>query len=354
MNDILEHFAKADKPAAGFSLQQVMEEKLKASLIVERPDWRPMIDHAEGHRYFRGQIEFLLDFSGVMDAAQSVSVESWDDSAHLKLQSQFSDYFQKATAMFTSNGLSSLADYRWERALLCIGDYLLPRGRNISFLVNSHTDQASWKRLLRGTGPKVPESRKLLLQLWKRLDGTDNLEAQLDAVIDGAADLEPWRYAFVRTPDAISYCSRRMIRWNTKDEVYLLQTTQMNGTHAELFTYCLYKNTLTTLNTSGCLKPLKLLSYQSQNSTDIEPGISLQFRYDNNFLRFKVEFDKGQFIIYIPRDEVTPYPLIQETLLEILGFAKDDWFYIKKSYPDLIETMILELGEKLAATPSPD
>jgi hypothetical protein len=158
----------------------------------------------------------------------------------------------------------------------------------------------------------------------------------------------------VRTPAAISYCSQRLIRRYSDDEVYLLRTTQMNGTHAELFTYCLYENMLTKLSTDGRLEPLKLLSYQSQIGTDIEPGISLVFLYDNNRLGFKIEYNSGQFIIYILCDQVTPYPLIEATLLESLGFAKDGWRYIKKSTPDLIEITVLELGEKLAATPSPE
>jgi hypothetical protein len=354
MKNILEHFANAEKPAAGFSPQQVAEEKLKAQLIVERPDWRPLIDQAEGHGYFRSQIEFLLDFSGVIETADSASVASWDDPVHLRLKEQFSDSLQKAEVMFTNKGLNALADFRWERALLCIGDYLLPRGRNLSFLVNSQTDQASWKRLLRGTGPNVPESRKMLCELWKRLNGTNNLVTQLDAIIAGTNNLELWRDAFVQTPAAIKYCIQRLIRWNNNNEVYLLQTTQMNGTHAELFTYCLYANTLSNLSTDGRLEPLKLFNYQSQIATDIEPGISLKFLYDNNWLRFKIEFSSGQFIIYIPCDMVTPYSLIKATLLESLSFAKDGSLYIKKSTPDLIESTVLELGDKLAATPSPE
>ena len=59
--------------------------------------------------------------------------------------------------MFGPQGLNDHGKYRWQRALLSIGDYLLPSGtQNISFLVNSSTDPASWKRLLKGTGPKAP------------------------------------------------------------------------------------------------------------------------------------------------------------------------------------------------------
>ena len=64
---ILEYLSKlvASDHLTGFSEQQVREETLKAGLILSHSAWRPLIDRAEGHDYFRGQIEFLLDFSGV-------------------------------------------------------------------------------------------------------------------------------------------------------------------------------------------------------------------------------------------------------------------------------------------------
>ena len=79
----------------------------------------------------------------------------------------------------------------------------------------------------------------MLCQLWDRLDGTDNLASQLDATNWLGSKI--WNRGEMhlcgRLPRS-GYCCRRFIRWNSKDEVYLLQTTQMNGTHAELFTYC--------------------------------------------------------------------------------------------------------------------
>jgi len=70
--DILDYFATTEKPTAGFSLQQISEEELKAELIQANEGWRPLIDRAEGHGYFRGQIEFLLDFCG--------AEVKWEDS----------------------------------------------------------------------------------------------------------------------------------------------------------------------------------------------------------------------------------------------------------------------------------
>jgi hypothetical protein len=353
MNIILEHFASSDKSVAGFNQQQVLEEKLKAQLIVNRLDWRPLIDRAEGHGYFQGQIEFLLDFSGVLEAANSVGIVSFDDEEHVELQQRFNDYLQKAEAMFTSRGLAYLSDFRWERALLCVGNYLLPSRRNHSFLVNSQADQASWKRFLRGTGTREPGPRKVLCDLWKRLDGVQNLSTQLDEIIDGAEGLEPWRKEFVRTPAAIEYCRQRLIRWGDNNERYLLQTTQMNGKHAELFTYCLYERTLTILHKNGSLKPLELLAYTSAVGTDIEPGISLLFPNDNN-LRFEIEFHRGKFLIFVLCEDVKTHPLIEATLLESIGFAEEGAIYSKRSTPEVIESSIRELAEKLATTQSPE
>jgi hypothetical protein len=354
MSAILEHFTTSDKPVGGFNQQQITEERLKAQLIVNRPDWRKLIDRAEGHGYFLGQIEFLLDFSGLLEAANRVGIKSFDDGTHLELQKQFDDFLQKSEAMFTNRGLKYDSEYRWERALLSLGNYLLPSRRNHSFLVNPQADQASWKRFLRGAGTNAPGPRNVLSELWKRLDGVQNLSVQLDEIIDGAVGLEPWREAFVRTPAAIGYCRQRLIRWIDNHEVYLLQTTQMNGRHAELFTYCLYKNTLSTLNQKGCLKPLTLSDdFLSVVDTETTPGISLLFPYNNNELRFELEFDSGKFHIFILCEKVKPYPLVEATLLQSLGFVEKGTLYSKWSTPDLIEGSVRELAEKLAGTPNP-
>ena len=289
----------------------------------------------------------MLDFSGVVETANFSSVEGWDEATHVKLQEQFNDCLQKAEEMFSSKGLKDLPDFRWERALLCIGDYLLLRGRNHSFLVNSQADQASWKRLLRGA-----EARKILRELWNRLNGTENLSAQLDAIIVGANNLEPWRAAFVQTPAAIKYCCQRLIRREYNGELYLLQTTQMNGTHAELFTYCLYNNILLKLCSSGPLKHTQLLAYYEHYNTEFEPGIMINFPYANSWLRFEIENKNDQFLLFIHCDKVEPYPLVEATLQDQLGFTRNITKYTKYSPHSHIQESLVELAEKLAATPT--
>ena len=138
--NVLQFFANTEKPTGGFNQQQIAEEKLKAELIIADPNWKPLIDLAEVHGYFRGQIEFLLDFCGVLTRSQDLNCGEWDQDTHSQLQDEFKDYLLKAKAMFTANGLVQMTDFRWQRALLSIGDYLLPSGRNLSFLSNSATE----------------------------------------------------------------------------------------------------------------------------------------------------------------------------------------------------------------------
>jgi hypothetical protein len=193
----------------------------------------------------------------------------------------------------------------------------------------------------------------IVCELWERLDGVQNLSTQLDQIIDGAEDLETWREAFVRTPAAIGYCQRHLIRRGDYGEVYLLQTTQMNGKHAELFTYCLYENMRTTLKNNGSLNPLAQLVYQSIVGADVKPGISLLFTYDNNQLQFEIEFNVGKFDIYISCEQVKPFPLIEATLVNKLGFVRGETLFRKSSTSELIESSIREMAKKLAMTARP-
>jgi hypothetical protein len=354
---ILEHMSKLTPKdrVTGFSDQQVKEETLKAGLILSHGAWRPLIDRAEGHGYFRGQIEFLLDFCGVITTSIEGGKADWDDDLHISLQGRFEEYLKKAEAMFTNYGLANLGAYRWQRTLLSIGDYLLPSGRqNYSFLVNSSTEQASWKRLLRGTGPKVPEARKLLHQLWDRLTLGMPTGEQLDQIIASATTLEPWREAFVQTPEAIDYCGNQSIRWNASDEVYLLKKSQMNGAHAELFSFCLYQKVLRPLSNQSQLAPLILRDYQSVNGTDFQPHILLAFAHEGQGSSIKVEFKRGIFVILVDCTSLQNRPDIVTILRDSLGFVQVEGRLSKAVSPTVIERSLLDLAQAVAKVSTAD
>ncbi|WP_291996996.1 DUF262 domain-containing protein [Candidatus Accumulibacter sp. ACC012] len=345
--EILNHFAETDNPASGFSPHQIAEEKLKAELILAHDTWRESIDRAEGHGYFRGQVEFLLDFSGAITARNQTTPGRWEAEFHADLQERFLRYLSLAENMFTASGLRPASEFLWQRALLSVGDYLLPSRRNRSFLVGSTADQASWKRLLRGTGEKAPEARKALHQLWDKLAATKALEPQLARVVEEGTNLEPWRAALVRTPSAIEYCENQSIRWNSETEIYLLSKTQMNGAHAELFTFCLYKNQLVPLEKNGQLGPLILIPYYSAVGADVEPGIRLALSHGEHYAYFDVEFRGGAYEIYVHSQWLEKLPELVPCLAA-QDFADTHGRATKIISPEDIAADLVKLAQHLA------
>ena len=294
----LNYFANRENEVIGFREQQVNEERVKAVLLWRNDDeiWADLIYRAENHGYFRGQIEFLLEFSGILGEIQNAEDLEIDEELEFNCQVEFSQFLAIAESMFNKHGLADLGEYLWERAMLAIGDYLLPRSLNHSFLINPPTDPSSWKRLLRGGEARghVDQRKKrgILRELWSRLDEKTSLQNQLIEIVGGCQDIELWRQELVNTPSAIQYCAKRMIRREESDgNIFLLSSTQMNGRNVELFTYCLYQ---------------KLLNVEIDDSWQLsydevvgrgDPGIVLTWNYDEREVRFKLVRRGDSFII---------------------------------------------------------
>jgi hypothetical protein len=264
------------------------------------------------------------------------------------LQERFEGYLKMAEGMFNAQGLVNVGKNRWRRALLTVGDFMLPSGLNWSFLVNAVTEPSSWKRLLRGSGPNVPEKRLLLKQLWDRLTTDRPFEQQLDKIIAAATGLQPWIEAFLRTPAALDYCQRQSIRWNSDTEIYLLSTTQMNGFHAELFSYSLYHELLSLLKESGGLKLLALVGYGPAKGTEEEPCFRLYVDHGERNLLFRVEFKNRRFHTRILRSEVKSFPELRALLCDSGGFTDDGHFLSKNSVAGAIKESLIELAQLLS------
>jgi hypothetical protein len=311
--EILEHLSETDMGQVGFSPQQVREEVLKARLILANSAWRDRIDRAEEHRYFSGQIEFLLDFCGVQEKMPA----KWDETEHAKLQTSFDVYFAKARITFTSSGLAPTNGHLWKRALLAVGNYLPYNGSNYSFLTNPQRNWASWKRFLRGG------SRQFLKILWDRIDAHTDIEPQLEQIIASAGDVEPWRAAIIRHPDVISYCGQQEIRRaGNVEEIYLLTKKQMSGYHAELFSYVL-KLELSDARALNDLTPLRVGLYQEVYLSEREPHLLLTFDRFGHRVNFLVESAKGQFRVHIRCAELAQLPEVESALCGEATFVKE-------------------------------
>ena len=344
MTTILAYLADTEADISAFYRPQVAEEKLKAGLLLSDDSWRQLIDEAEVHGYFRGQIGFLLRFAGInADVVESLA-QGVDESGAQQLQTAFSDYLSKAVKMFGNRGLHSLPNYRWERALLAQGDYMLEARLNYSFLVDSQAEQISWKRLLRGAASGTDEG-EVLKKLWDKLSGTEDLNDQLDQVIASASGLEAWRTALIETPAAIGYCEKRRIRHASDSSIYLLRKIQLNGAHAELFTYCFYINVLSPANKEKKFHVLRPTYYES-NTTEIEPGVRLFCNFEEQSYIFDLEFQSGGYRLWIQFEEAIPDVL--SSLLLGLGFSKTENRFHRTCPADSIERCVFELDHQLA------
>ncbi|MDQ7732358.1 DUF262 domain-containing protein [Halomonas sp. SpR1] len=337
---ILTYVAQAEKAVTGFSELQLEEEKQKAQLIQAHNGWRPLIDKAESHGYFLGQIGFLLDFTEITTRCSDSIPESWDISEHVNFQSEFIRHLSLAEAMFSARGLSDPGEYRWQRALLSFGDYLLPSGRNRSFLVNATTEEASWKRLLSGAGRYAKSSRDLLKTLFSSLTTESDMAKQLDEIIEGVENIDSWREAVINCPSVLDYCQRRLLRVEY-GHIYLLKRSQMNGAHAELFTYCLYKKLK-----SGQRKLSSLTAdYESVTDTYSEPYIRLSCDRLGVALSVEIGNDGNEFVVNITAPEDT-------TVAELLarqGFEQAEEGYRRAVDRDSAEDFLRNLDEGVNA-----
>lgn len=228
---ILEYLAADDPALATFDVYQVREERLKAGLILSNPIWRRPILDAEKHGYFCGQIGFLFQFCGIEKAERESDT----------LLTQFEEWRKKSAHCFSKEGIAKDDKYRWERALLAEGDYLLLGGTHL--LSNARSDDFNWKRLLRG---KDGESEKggLLKALIERVNCEVPVEDQLEAFIKAALekpDLDEWRRLMIQWPGVIGFCRERRIRREEGGKrINLLQSTDYRGHWAEIWAYALH------------------------------------------------------------------------------------------------------------------
>jgi hypothetical protein len=230
---ILAFLAATEGKLTGFNRDQIKEEELKAKLILgNEAVWWPLIRDAENHRYFRGQIGFLLDFS----KAKLPTID------HANVQADFRKYFDFAKEMFGDNGLREdprSNGYLWQRALLAVGDYLLNySGERWSLLDPGRNGSVTWKRFLQEDhGGK----RGHLKELWDRLD-INSLEDSLNRVL-GYPIQKLWRKALCDTPKAWEYCGDRLILFVGKDvwefpKAFLLSGTIRSAAYEELYSFC--------------------------------------------------------------------------------------------------------------------
>ena len=349
MGEIRRHLVGSGVDVQGFFRYQVAEERIKACLLEFDEGWPERIDRAEQHSYFRGQIGFLLRFSGLdLDNPEAELARLDPEAAHTH-GVHFDHYFSCAERMFMDLADDPRRAGRlWERALLAVGDFLLPNRGSHSLLVLSQDVAWSWKRLLRDAA-EAGTSGQVLKDLWDRLKEPSSFERDLMEIIESESDLDPWRGAIVATPTAYEYGQHKMIRFWGEGGVYLLKKSQMNGAHVELFTYCLHEELIARA------EPISFtVGYYETAATYDQPMLSLSRRFRKSDVTFYLQFDEessGQYILWLG-DPKKPLGKLRTVLkdegLAELAFEKMDGWWTSVVDRDQIKRAVEILDAALA------
>ena len=275
--NIMDYLSDATRPVNGFIEIQIKEERIKAHLLKKDDDWSLAVLKIEKHEYFKGQIGFILDFSGIERYYQLNQNCNWsitENSEYLRL---FNEYADKASAVFGPGGLRRIPEfdfnragtwdkrYLWERALLTKGSYVLYANSNCSFLIDGKDRDISWKSLLRDENG----GRRLFVKNLFDDDTFDasNLYGSLRKIIE-AATITDWRKHFVEGEDIFDYLgSRRQMRWENEQSIYLLEKMRMSGPHAEYYSYAFFKKEMEGKD----FAPFSLPKYFSVSGDEDDP-----------------------------------------------------------------------------------
>lgn len=180
-SDLLEYLAEGNR-INGFSIDQVDEEIEKAKLITADDSYREIIEGAEKHRYFDGQIRSCFYFDANDLPSRKIDI--------------ISIYWNKIAKMFTETkpeeGLLMRA------ALLALGDYTMTTANNYKTLYRDNSNESS------GSAPSLKSlfssRNEYVKRLLDEVDITKPLDGEYRRIIqDNISHLTPqeWRYAFI-------------------------------------------------------------------------------------------------------------------------------------------------------------
>ena len=180
-SDLLEYLAEGNR-INGFSIDQVDEEIEKAKLITADDSYREIIEVAENHPYFDGQIRSCFYFEA-------------DDLPSRKID-VISIYWNKISKMFTETkheeGLLMRA------ALLALGDYTMTTANNYKTLYQDNSNESS------GSAPSLKSlfssRNEYVKKLLDELDMNKPLDVEYRRIIqENISNIAPqeWRYAFI-------------------------------------------------------------------------------------------------------------------------------------------------------------
>lgn len=302
-HDIL-NYLRINPEISFFSSWQILEEKIKAHLILKDENWEAEIKKIEKHGYFNGQIGFILEFAGILNYYNTYKNCDWEIQENTIFFTKFKDYSDKANISFevSYENRKNNKDFIFERAVLTKGDYLTSASQNRKNLLstnlvkNNIKRDHSWKRLLRIINEKEwEEKRSFVKDLFddKRFD-IGLFENSLKSICN-KDKTNTWRDYFIDCPSLIEYCKQGFIRFENEHYILLYGESQSNFYHVEMYTYFLWKTYIE--NHKSCYEPFGKIIYNEVKS--IEDNAHILF---NNFCYNRIYY---QLQIYYYNNNLT-------------------------------------------------
>jgi hypothetical protein len=223
--DIYAFLAGDNKLDSDASKEQVFEERAKAKLIMddETGQFERAIIDAENHRFFRGQIYFLLHISDG-DIKRFIYYRDRAKELFTKDIEKFPCHFHRVLAVLVYKHPIDNRDYYYA------DDWSAER-------LNYFKDEDAIRSAMLRHNEK-----DFYYKLIKMLLDTAAAETEFDTIIKSVPfDEAIWQTYLISSPHCFDYSQQKLIRKRSEEEIYLLKHSQMNHHHAELRTYYFYK-----------------------------------------------------------------------------------------------------------------
>jgi len=226
---------------SGFRTDQVYEEKLKILLrLKEDSDWNSLIDEAESHKYFQGQIGFLFHLSEMDTYYNEHSNLDFTSEDNNNFKQIFKEYLAVSKQIFKDIYIDKDINQLLNRALLTYGDYLIAKASYRSFPKADKDRDNSWYRIMREfkSANKYNKIWKVLKLLFDDLKSENTLENMIKNIPND------WRKCFVKYPETLDRCGKYQHFRIENDNIYLLSKDTKRSDYTELETFHLLKSKL--------------------------------------------------------------------------------------------------------------
>jgi hypothetical protein len=330
---------KGDYEFSGFTGAQILEEKIKAHLLLKSHEWSDVIVEAEKHPFFDGQIGFLLNFAGILAFYREHEHCDWSEELDKQHFSYFKKYAKSAGEVFTQiRGSSSSINYLWERAVLSKGIYFTEKSGDRFNLLSSRDTRNniprdhSWRRLLR-IGSSAIEQKQAYVKavIDDPLFDPENIVNSLELICKDAlnsCEIEDWCQMLIKHKELIAYCNQGFISINGH-EIILLSQSQRNHPHSEFRTMVVESE---LRQNKDLLNPFTSIRLESVKSRDEKAFISVGGWFFDDYL-YSIEIRKYATTFNIRFKGGNPS-----------GFSDELLFVLDKQGFSLVESKFEDVG----------